>query len=338
MAEETKPYSPLVSVVIPCYNGAQYLSEALDSILSQSYSNWECIVADDGSMDNSKEVVQAYIKKDSRFKYVYQNNSGPCAARNLGIKVSKGEFLQFLDSDDLIEKDKLKVQVEIFLKNPCDLVYGNMKYFSRRQDGQLEIKENDDKYWKNGKVSGQGDAIVLPLLRGNIMVVDSPIIKRTVFDRVGMWDEQIWFNEDWDVWTRCALAGLCFQFDDTKNTDALVRTHEDSRSRDLFKMFLHGLKVCLKINWVIDKKEYRKIIRPKIYHHIWFLEREILAGYKGNKQLSMDKAKLLYHETRLMRCYIFAWLIRYMPYFLCRAYSTGMSLLYRLKCKMIYES
>jgi glycosyltransferase involved in cell wall biosynthesis len=329
----------MVSIIIPCYNAAGLLSETLDSVLQQTYRDWECLVIDDGSTDNSKDVVQSYINKDSRFKYFHQNNSGPSAARNLGIKLSAGGLLQFIDSDDLIEKEKLRIQVQVFTDFPAvDMVYGDMKYFTRTSDGQIKVKANTDEYWRNGKISGRGDKIIPVLLSGNIMVVDSPLIKRTVFDKIGLWDPEIWFNEDWDVWTRAALSGLSFKFDNTVGTDSLVRDHEDSRSRDTFKMFLHGLKVCLKINKVIKQREYKKIMKPKIYYHFQFLEKDILALYKTDKTRSLAKSTELYDETNLFHYYIFAWLIHHMPYYLCLKYSQLTYLFNRLKCKLLYES
>jgi glycosyltransferase involved in cell wall biosynthesis len=339
MPEVRNQYNTLVSVIIPCYNGEKYLSEALDSIIIQSHANWECTVVDDGSTDGSKEIVQSYMQKDPRFKYVHQNNAGPSAARNLGMKISNGIFFQFLDSDDLIEKDKLKRQVEVFYENPsCDIVYGDMKYFSRSLDGQMELKADDDTYWKKGKISGRGDEVIKVLLNGNIMVVNSPLIRRTIFEKIGGWDEQIWFNEDWDVWTRCALQELAFQFDDTRDTKALVRAHTDSRSRDVFKMYLYGFKVYLKIDDAVKLKNYKKIIKPKIYSIQRTMEKILLAKYKEDKPLSLDNASMLYKETNLFHYRIFTWLIHNMPCFFSQLYSGGTFLFNRLKCKIIYES
>ena len=104
---------PLVSVIIPCYNYALYLPESVGSIIKQTYSNWECIIVDDGSTDNTKEVVQQLCAKDDRIKYFLQSNSGPTVARNYGLAVAKGDLIQFLDADDLIENPKIEKQVAI---------------------------------------------------------------------------------------------------------------------------------------------------------------------------------------------------------------------------------
>ena len=91
-----------VSVIIPCYNHAKYLSCALDSVLGQSYSDWECVVVNDGSSDHTEEVCREYQKKDKRIKYHYQQNKGLAGARNTGIRQAVGEYILTLDADDYL--------------------------------------------------------------------------------------------------------------------------------------------------------------------------------------------------------------------------------------------
>src|SRR5215831_15925290 len=102
---------PLVSVIVPAYNYGSLIGETLDSLRNQTYNNWECWVIDDGSTDNTSEVVRVYCKSDPRIKYLPQMNSGPSVARNNGIRHSRGSYLQFLDADDLLEKRKIEHHV-----------------------------------------------------------------------------------------------------------------------------------------------------------------------------------------------------------------------------------
>ncbi|TYS59867.1 glycosyltransferase [Sutcliffiella horikoshii] len=120
----------LVSVIIPCFNSEKWIIETIDSVLNQTYSNIEIIVVDDGSTDNTKDVISNYSK---RIKYIYQQNKGPSVARNLGIKKSKGKYVAFLDSDDLWESNKLEKQVE-FLENNQNiaLVFSNVKVINEK--------------------------------------------------------------------------------------------------------------------------------------------------------------------------------------------------------------
>ena len=123
----------LVSIIVPCYNQAQYLTETLQSVLEQTYTNWECIIINDGSPDNTEEIALELTKKDSRFKYISKKNEGVSAARNYGIKFSSGKYILPLDSDDLIDKTYLEKAVPV-LENNSDIgiVYCNASYFGNK--------------------------------------------------------------------------------------------------------------------------------------------------------------------------------------------------------------
>lgn len=100
-----------VSIIVPCFNQAQYLSEALESVLNQTYENWECLIVNDGSPDNTHEIAQEWLKKDKRFKYIFKDNGGLSSARNAGLDIAEGDFVQFLDADDLIAPKKFEISL-----------------------------------------------------------------------------------------------------------------------------------------------------------------------------------------------------------------------------------
>ena len=121
---------PLVSVIIPTYNRAHLIGEMLDSILAQTYHNWECIIVDDGSSDNTDEIVNEYVKKDSRFKYFHRPDEhlpGGNGARNYGFKMSQGEYIQWFDSDDLMVAEKLELCINEIYKDDFDIVVTNFE-------------------------------------------------------------------------------------------------------------------------------------------------------------------------------------------------------------------
>lgn len=139
----------LVSVIIPTFNRAHIISETLESVLAQTYKNWECIIVDDGSTDNTDEVLLAYTKKDSRFKYYKRPDeyqSGGNGARNYGFAVSKGVFVNWFDSDDLMHSDKIEHQINAFTSEE-DFVACFGRHFGANED-QLIIKDvlNDPLY------------------------------------------------------------------------------------------------------------------------------------------------------------------------------------------------
>ena len=110
--------NPLISVIITCFNQEKQIIKTLQSVLSQTHIEWECIIINDGSTDNSEGAIKAFIEDDSRFKYKYQANIGVSAARNAGFKLASGNFVNFLDGDDTFLPNKLKEQVGVFQNNP----------------------------------------------------------------------------------------------------------------------------------------------------------------------------------------------------------------------------
>ncbi len=193
---------------------------------------------DDGSTDNTSDVVRAYTEQDQRYVYCCQLNSGPNSARNRGIELSKGSFIQFLDSDDLLEPDKLRLQAETLSSQPSvDIIYSDVCFF--RSDNPQQQYRNiagTNQRWMP-EASGQGEPLIKPLLAKNMMVMNAPLIRKSVFDRVGLFNEQLQEVEDWEYWFRCAVTGCSFQYDTRPGTRALVRIHPTSRSRNYTKMF-----------------------------------------------------------------------------------------------------
>ena len=123
--------SQLISVIIPAYNHAKYLSEAIQSVLNQTYQNFEILIVDDGSTDNTRQVVQNYT--DQRIKYIYQENRGLAASRNAGLRVTQGEYVAFLDADDIFLPHKLEVQLDWFEAHPsCGMVFSGFYFMNDR--------------------------------------------------------------------------------------------------------------------------------------------------------------------------------------------------------------
>lgn len=120
----------LVSIIVPCYNQGQYIDECLQSVLDQTHENWECILVNDGSTDDTKEKIEKWIARDSRFKYYYQENSGVSGTRNLGLKHASGKFIQFLDSDDVMHVDKIKLSLNGLQDKNYNLIVTNFKTFA----------------------------------------------------------------------------------------------------------------------------------------------------------------------------------------------------------------
>ena len=124
---------PLVSIIVPCFNAEKFLAETLTCVASVDYPNWECLIVNDGSTDQSEQIAGLFCEADSRFRLLSQENAGPSAARNMGIYHSTGQYILPLDADDLISKDYIKEAAEILAQQPeIKLVYCLARKFGRK--------------------------------------------------------------------------------------------------------------------------------------------------------------------------------------------------------------
>jgi glycosyltransferase involved in cell wall biosynthesis len=225
-----------ISIIVPCYNQAQYLDEALQSVLDQTYSNWECIIVNDGSPDDTEEVAKQWLEKDNRFIYLKKENGGLSSARNAGLAIAVGEFIQFLDSDDLIEKRKLEYQLAFMLDHlTIDISVSGYRYFEKNQNEKLILGRNN--FLPEIAIMEHDIDIINVLNLRNPMVISAPLYKRNVFNIIGLFDTDLSALEDWDFHTRCALHKLKFQhIGYFSNSFALIRLHPESMMSNQVKM------------------------------------------------------------------------------------------------------
>lgn len=189
MKKKNRKKEPLVSVIIPTYNRGWIIREAIDSVLTQDYRDFELIVIDDGSTDNTREILNAYR---GSIKFFHQVNKGVSAARNRGISEASGDLIAFLDSDDLWLGEKLSVQVEFFTKTQEALICQTEEIWIR--DG---IRVNPKKRHK--KPSG---FIFEPSLALCLVSPSAVMMKRSLLEAMGGFDETLPACEDYDLWLR----------------------------------------------------------------------------------------------------------------------------------------
>lgn len=209
--------SPTVSVVIPTYNRETVLPRALDSVLAQTYGDFEVIVVDDGSRDGTAGVMAEYVRRDGRVRYCRQSqNAGVSAARNRGIREAKGEFVAFLDSDDEWAPTKLERQIERFREanSEVGLVYCGVETVYGDGGGWTFVPEH------------RGDVYRDLLLKNVIHTGSGAMVRRSVTQAVGYFNEEIPAIEDYEYWLRISRH---YQFDYVQ--EALVRYH-DTRTTD----------------------------------------------------------------------------------------------------------
>jgi len=181
-----------ISVIIPAFNRANFLKKAIESVLSQTYQGFELIVVDDGSTDNTYEIVSEF---KNNIVYINQKNRGVAAARNTGIRRAKNKFLAFLDSDDCWDKEKLAIQIDEMQKNPSYLISHTREIWYR--NGKLLSQKK-----KHKKYHGYIFDKCLPLCAVGMSTV---MIKKELFERVGEFDENFPCCEDYDFWLRISV-------------------------------------------------------------------------------------------------------------------------------------
>lgn len=188
---------PTVSVVITAYNAECWIAETLNSVLNQTYNDYEVIVVDDGSTDHTANVIQQFGEK---VHYIYTENVGQPAARNIGIRAARGEWIAFNDADDLWKREKLSKQMEQLLKNKQNLLwaYADVCYF-KSNTYQTQGRVSQTQLLHSGNISRY-------LILKNFIVSISVIVHKSIFDTVGYFDErrELRMGEDWNMWLRIA--------------------------------------------------------------------------------------------------------------------------------------
>lgn len=268
-----------ISVIIPTYNYARYLPATLDSVFRQTFTDLEVIVVDDGSTDNTKDILQPYIH-DERIRYIYQENRGLSAARNTGIRSSQSPFITFLDSDDLFTPRKLEVLRQEFERHPeAGLVYGNHVLWT----GQHLYRQ--PRFPHGQAPSGW----ILPqLFTHPVMSVPAVLVRRECFDRAGFFDESLTAVEDWDMWMRIAVLYPMYYVNDVVT---YVRVHANSMSTNLVNMSRNKLHV--------QKSVYRHYHQKLLEH---FSQSQLDALF-GQTYLEYAKHHLLQGKQSIARHY-----------------------------------
>lgn len=228
---------PKLSIIVTCYNLAQYLDEAIQSVLDQTYSDWECIIVNDGSPDNTEEVANKWLAKDSRFIYLYKEHGGVSSARNLGIEKAKGTYIIPLDADNKLRPEFIKETIAVLDSNKeLDVVHGDAQLFG-----------NKNSVWK-----GRPFDIAEMVLNNYIDTCTG--FRKSTWEVIGGYDVNmpVYGFEDWDLWLRMAVRGYQFQYVETVFFEYRVR--DNSLLSDAWKVR------PLLLDYIFNKKELRHLL------------------------------------------------------------------------------
>jgi glycosyltransferase involved in cell wall biosynthesis len=237
MPSEDRP--PLVSVIIPAYNSASFVHLAVQSALEQSYARREIIVVDDGSSDGTRKVLDPF---HDRVKYIYRQNGGPSAARNTGIESSEGDFLCFLDADDIWASNKLERQIA-FMEHHRNVALLSCGWRKFRNDGSPQAPFLTQETGKNdGRIFPVPEAFIR-LVKSNFITTSTVMARRECFEKAGLFDVKLPTVEDRDMWLRISAHLV------VAHAPWIVckkRVHPTNVSRDKERMFKMRVRVLEK--------------------------------------------------------------------------------------------
>lgn len=258
------------SVVIPTYNYGKYLSECLFSALNQTLPPTEIIVIDDGSTDNTAEIIIPFLS-DHRIIYKKTNNQGVSTARNIGIELSNTDIIAFLDADDVWHLDKMEMQIRLFYNDDVGVVYALRQPF------------NDNGLIYNYiKVNTYKGNILKYLIKHNFVPMSSAVVRKSCFEQVGMFNSCLTQGEDFDMWLRISAYGYKFDFVDKILVDyrqgglASSKALIDKRYNDNVSMY----------NLLFSNSKYSKIIPRSVRMTAWsslWEKRSYYMYENGNK-------------------------------------------------------
>ncbi|MFZ5437832.1 MAG: glycosyltransferase family 2 protein [Patescibacteria group bacterium] len=269
-----------ISVIIPTFNNADFIGECIDSVLNQSLPPKEIIIVDDGSTDQTRKIVSEFSKKYPIIKYIYQNNKGLSASRNTGIKKATGEYIAFLDSDDLWLGKKLEKQFAIFNKQnnkQLGLVYCD--YEDIDQNGKKLINYPSFKTIKTlkGRIHSE-------LASGNKISASGSgvLIRRECFDQVGLFDENLVAAEDWEMWLRISQKYLV---DLVKEPLVLIRRHNNNMSSDKKRIIFGITGLAKKYQSLLDNNSFLK-------YYLNIVAQQLIIEFPNFKILNLVKKEL----------------------------------------------
>ena len=220
-----------VSIIMPAYNSSRWISDSIQSVLDQYYEQWELLIVDDGSTDNTKNIVKNFLT-DKRINYYYQKNFGPAVARNYGISKASGKYLAFLDSDDLWKPNKLEIQFNHLNKNPdCCLIHTNYSTFEYNTQTSKPFQQTS--WFLNWD---ENERLLMFDTIGTLTVLtETQLIKN-----LGGFKNDLYGTEDWDLWIRVSKEGKISKLNDDT---AYYRIHPDGISQSFDKHLVELNKV-----------------------------------------------------------------------------------------------
>lgn len=262
----------IVSIIIPTFNRAHLIGETLDSILNQTFQNWECIIVDDGSTDDTEKFIETYSKKDARFVYLSRPKSlkkGANSCRNYGYLNSKGDYIKWLDSDDILLSKAIENQYNLFSNGATDVVVSKLEFIDFKTKNRIKIN------------AIQSDDLIYDYFIGKIaFYVSGPLWKKSFLEKQEvLFDEKVSNLDDWDFNLRMIYQKPILVYDDSIVVQYMI--HQNSLTSEIEKLNHKELKSEL---FARDK-------------HLLLVKENKLANYSSFKVYSKDRSKFILREV-----------------------------------------
>jgi glycosyltransferase involved in cell wall biosynthesis len=287
----------LVSIIVPCYNQAQYLGEALQSVLDQTYTNWECVIVNDGSPDYTEELAKKWVDKDSRFKYIYKENGGLSSARNLGLENTKGDYIQFLDSDDYLVKTKLEVslqQLNLAENENAKVAISNFRMFvdNPQRTSFPYCNLNEQLFNFESLLYQWEESFTIPIHCG---LFETSLFKDFRFP------ENLEAKEDWVMWVSLFYKDCKAVFVDEPL--ALYRRNSDSitATKDMLADFIKAFEY---FKVILTEEEFYKlslVLISRYYVGTTYYKSKLIAVWQSNTYKSGNFIKKILRKFRILK-------------------------------------
>lgn len=280
----------LVSVIIPTYNRGELISAALDSVINQTYKELEIIIVDDNSSDNTFNVVEKYCNLDTRINYIKNNkNLGGGGARNIGIKASSGDYIAFLDSDDIWYPEKISRQMSEFQKNP--LVQAVFSNYIMSQYETNEVVANN-----NSAISCSPSKI----FTGNYLgTTSSMIAKKETLIKIGMFDSQLRSCQDWDIYIRLIIAGEIAYVPDLLLTQYYHGKRLSSNGENVIQGISH---LIMKMPKYLSEAKVSLVKKKAILSRLYYRQGIYYCNFNRRKEAKKSLVNALGSNIFNLRC------------------------------------
>lgn len=280
-----------ISVIVPCYNQAFFLDDCINSLIDQTYQNWECILINDGSTDNTEEKSLEWQKKDNRIKYIKKPNGGLSSARNKGIENITGDFVQFLDCDDFLYREKFEKSIQKISNLHNTVIITNFKRFDNATKTDLPPHcILDEKYFSQREILLKWDnTFSIPI---HCAIFSKDIVEKYKFD------EELRAKEDWIFWLQAYGENPKTHY---INEPLLAyRMSSAGMTNNEFFMYENKAKAIVKFEQIISDKDllrefFKENLLATMYENFQLMERIKLLGYKRTMKYKINKVLKVLH-------------------------------------------